>query len=631
MSLFILVACASLAALVSFFLTPATIRLAHSIGAVDQPGERKVHKTPIPRLGGLAVVAAAILALFSAAAFDSLPARFMEWGEFWLAVGAGIVPILAISLRDDIRPVRVLPKFAAQLLGASTAVALGIRLNPAIQLFGDSYEIGWIAVPLSIMWICGVTNSFNIVDGLDGLSAGLALISAISLGAVAVVAKRPEMASASFIIAGALLGFLPYNLHPARVFLGDTGAASVGFTLACLALKGGSTMSAGMAILVPVLVLGLPIAETLVSMARRFLKRIERNTGGMFEADREHFHHKLLSLGLNHRQAVYVLYGAGLLCAVCAVGSMFLTYRRAAVLLVSLLIAAFVGLQKLGYHEFAFLRRGTMLKAYEVPVLRSTLFVVFIDVTMVVAALYAALVLKYDNWLVVGHRGIAQGLLPIVVLAFVVALSVFGVYRGSWRMATVDDLLKPVFASGTASVASYIIAAMMFEQSPSLSLHVIFAILAITLVAGSRLSYRLLAQLNQKAGMDGERVIIYGAGRGGTMVLREVLAKPELRVRPVGFVDDDPYLRGRFVNGLPVVGSMDTLASVLKEHSAAGVILSSNKVPAHMVAIISEICRDAGCWMRRFEVTFAVEEDVDRTAASRLPIGSTAALSNDRD
>jgi UDP-GlcNAc:undecaprenyl-phosphate GlcNAc-1-phosphate transferase len=164
--------------------------------------------------------------------------------------------------------------------------------------------IGWTAILLSIIWIVGLTNAFNLVDGLDGLSAGLAFISAVSLGAVSIVAQKPSMATASFIVAGALLGFLPFNIFPARVFLGDAGATAVGFTLACLALGGGSTLSAGMAILVPVLVLGLPIADTVVTVARRSLRKLELKTSkGMFDADRDHFHHRLLTLGLSRPSA----------------------------------------------------------------------------------------------------------------------------------------------------------------------------------------------------------------------------------------------------------------------------------------------------------------------------------------
>ena len=163
------------------------------------------------------------------------------------------------------------------------------------------------------------------------------------------LAGQTGMVGAALVLAGALGGFLPYNMYPARMFLGDTGAAGVGFCLAVYALKGGATLSAGFATLLPVFVLGLPIAETLISMARRLLRRLERQDGGgVFEADRNHMHHRLLALGIDHPRAVFILYGAGFLLASCALVSMFMTAREAALLILALLLAGFLGLRRLG-------------------------------------------------------------------------------------------------------------------------------------------------------------------------------------------------------------------------------------------------------------------------------------------
>ncbi|MGH9365069.1 MAG: glycosyltransferase family 4 protein, partial [Thermoanaerobaculia bacterium] len=250
MTLFSMVFLAFGAAAISYALTPATRRLALRLGAVDRPGPRKVHEAPIPRLGGLAVVAAVVT---GSGVLCFLHARGIHTlsDPSCAGLGLGLLPILVVSLWDDIRPLPALPKFAAQFAGAGIAVAFGIRLGPQIHLFGHEITLGFFAVPLALLWIVGVTNAFNIVDGLDGLSAGLALISALSLVLVSLLTTRYAMASASLVVAGALVGFLPYNLYPAKVFLGDTGAAAVGFWLACLALRGGSTLSAGMAVLIP--------------------------------------------------------------------------------------------------------------------------------------------------------------------------------------------------------------------------------------------------------------------------------------------------------------------------------------------------------------------------------------------
>jgi UDP-GlcNAc:undecaprenyl-phosphate GlcNAc-1-phosphate transferase len=385
-SVFLFVLPAFIAAVLSFALTPAVRRLALRVGAVDEPGPRKVHQTPLPRLGGLAVLAAIALVL-GAMSVVSIPGMQALPKDLCAGLGLGVLPILAVSLWDDIKPLRALPKFMAQFTGAGVAAAFGIRLGAEVHLFGQTISLGYLAVPISILWIVGVSNAFNIVDGLDGLSAGLALISSASLGAVALVAGRYSLASMSFVLTGALIGFLPYNIYPAKIFLGDSGAASIGFFLACLALRGGSTLSAGMALLVPLVVLGLPLAETLVSMLRRIFQDV-----GVFEADGDHFHHRLLAMGLTQRRVVMILYVVGIVLAGVGIASMFLTFRHAAMLLVTLLAASFIGIARLGYDEFALIRRGIMLRFYEAPVLKRALFPVFFDLGLVALAIYGAIV-----------------------------------------------------------------------------------------------------------------------------------------------------------------------------------------------------------------------------------------------
>jgi UDP-GlcNAc:undecaprenyl-phosphate GlcNAc-1-phosphate transferase len=305
---------ALLAAAISFAATPLVRRFALRFGAIDMPGPRKMHLQPTPRLGGLAVVVSvvSVLGLIQVVRITGL--HPLE-PPLFLALILGVVPVLFVSIWDDFRALRVLPRLAAHFAGAVIALLLGIRLGAHVHVFTLEVSIGVLAIPLSLLWIVGVTNAFNIVDGLDGLSAGLALIAALSLVGVSLMTHTFAMASASIVLAGSLIGFLPFNLFPARVFLGDSGATALGFWLACLALGGGSTLSAGMAILVPILVIGVPVAETLVSMSRRLVRRLEKGGEGMFGADGEHIHHRLISRGVTHRRAVTLLYGVGVLGA----------------------------------------------------------------------------------------------------------------------------------------------------------------------------------------------------------------------------------------------------------------------------------------------------------------------------
>jgi len=199
------------AALLSFCLVWPVRAIAFRIGAIDLPGPRKIHKEPMPRLGGLAVVTAAF-AVFAAISLLKPSRTQMPSPELLAAIAGGLMPVFIVSFIDDMRSVRALTKLLVHFLGATIAVSGGIVLPETIAFFGGQIRLGWLAIPISLVWIACVTNAFNIIDGLDGLSAGLALISSVSLAAVSILTGQYATASASLVLAGALTGFLPYNL-----------------------------------------------------------------------------------------------------------------------------------------------------------------------------------------------------------------------------------------------------------------------------------------------------------------------------------------------------------------------------------------------------------------------------------
>ncbi len=593
------------AAVISYFLTPVSRALAVKLGAIDRPGPRKIHEAPIPRLGGLAVVSAMVLVLgllclFSFPLLQELPR------DLFAGLALGLLPILAVSIRDDIRPLGALPKLALQFAGAGIAVWFGIRLGAEVHVFAQPVRIGYLAIPISMLWIVGLTNAFNLVDGLDGLSAGLAVISSLSLAAVSFLVGRYGMASASLVLSGALIGFLPFNIFPARVFLGDTGATAIGFCLACLALRGGATLSAGMAILIPVVVLGLPIAEASVSVLRRLLHRSNEGEprSRLLDADRGHFHHRLIALGLGHRRAVLILYGVGLILAAGGLASMFLTTRKAALLFATLLGAAFIGLARLGYYEFAVIRRGLVLRFYEAPVLRTALFPVFFDLGLVIVALYAAIGLKYDDWLVVGNRVLALRLVSLLPAVTVLVFWACRLYRGTWRHISVEDLVRSSMAVVLSATSGFLLYRLLLDETFQFSLLLIYTLLLLALVNGSRSSFRLLRYWKERGSPEGELVLMYGSGHGGTLALREALSNRSLAIRPIGFIDDDLEKTGKYVNGYPVLGSLETLPRILRERNVKGLVVTTDKILPESLRAARCACDQEGVWLRRFSVAF---------------------------
>ena len=592
------------AGLIAWLLTPLTIWLAGRVGAIDAPGPRRIHDNPIPRLGGLAVVASAGIVM-AAGAFGVPGAPAWVRNDVASGVMLGLIPILVVSIRDDIRSVRPLPKLMAHLAGAGIAISFGVVLPPTVHLFDYAIPLGWMAYPLSVLWLVGVTNAFNLVDGLDGLSAGLGFISCASLATVVLVAGRPDHAGVAILLAGSILGFLPYNMHPARVFLGDSGATAIGFILGCVTLTSSALLSAGFAAMLPMLLVGVPVADTLVSIVRRLISRLEHGTGnGVHEADLKHIHHRLLDLGLSHRRAVLTLYGVGLLLSGLTLMSLLMTRQQTGLLLLGLLLAGFLGLQRLGYGEFALLRRGVALKVYDIPMMRRAFFAVFVDMALVGLALYISAALKLDSWTMTGHRALLVHATTVLLPTQVILLWAFGVYKDSWRLAGIHEFQGLSAAILSASVLSLLLSIALGLADVPHSLYVIYGFVALAVTTASRVSYRMLEQARIRGARADTPVIIYGAGRGGVAAVREMLSNPEYGFRPAGFIDDDPTRSGRHVNGYPIMGGVEVLGAALAATGARVVVISSLKIPEDRVEQARQACDAAGARLLRMNIGF---------------------------
>lgn len=306
-------------ALVTMLLTPAVIRLAHRTRALDIPGGRKRHARTTPRLGGIAIVGGIVavlgpaLALFTPGAFQAL--RTEDFLGFSFAAGL----IFCLGLADDLLGLRAAYKLAVQIAAASIMVSMGWQFHTLRLPIEGSFELGVLAPVLSVLWIVGVTNAINFIDGLDGLAAGIVAIIGGSLLVLAVLQESPETVVVTSCIVGACLGFLRHNRCPARIHMGDSGSLMLGFLLATISLRSSPSVkaSAALAILVPVLALGLPVLDSLLVMWYRFLRghRTMDRFARMFHADRAHLHHLLLDHKTERRRVMLILFGmAALFC-----------------------------------------------------------------------------------------------------------------------------------------------------------------------------------------------------------------------------------------------------------------------------------------------------------------------------
>ncbi len=293
-----------LAFVASILFTPLVKRLAFRIGAVDKPNYRKVHARIMPRLGGLAIFLAFVVAYVA----------YRPDGGYDKALLLGALIIIITGVLDDMFEISAKAKLLGQLLAAGSVVIYGGLQIEFINLpFGDfQLQFGYFAIPLTILWIVGITNAINLIDGLDGLAAGVSAIALITLAAMAMIMANPFVAVMAAILAASTLGFLVFNFYPAKIFMGDTGALFLGFMISVLALEGFKNITV-IALIIPVIMLGVPISDTFFAIVRRI--RMKQPLGA---PDKSHLHHCLLNAGFTHRQAVLIIYALAAMFGIAA-------------------------------------------------------------------------------------------------------------------------------------------------------------------------------------------------------------------------------------------------------------------------------------------------------------------------
>jgi UDP-GlcNAc:undecaprenyl-phosphate GlcNAc-1-phosphate transferase len=295
-----------MAMLITAIATPFVRRAALAAGAVDEPGARRVHTRRVPRLGGIAIAIGFFLPLVALFEVHTSAARiFFSTRSITAGLVAGSLLVVWAGLVDDLKGLGAKSKLLIQAAAATIAFAGGMRIE-GLELPGiGALHLGWFALPATVLWIVGVVNAMNLIDGLDGLAAGIAFFACVTNFTIASLTGNVYIALVSASLGGAVVGFLFYNFNPAKIFMGDSGSMFLGFVLASASLLGAGTQKSPtlIAIVVPILALGLPILEMLLTIARRFLER-----RSIFSADRGHFHHRLLDSGLTHRRSVLSLY-----------------------------------------------------------------------------------------------------------------------------------------------------------------------------------------------------------------------------------------------------------------------------------------------------------------------------------
>ncbi len=558
-------------------LIPLMRLLARRAGLVALPREDRWHRAPIPLLGGPAIVLAMVVTF---AVVGNLPRAF--WPLILTALA-----MAGVGLLDDLRPLRPPVKFVIQLILATVLLGFGFELH----LTG----VPLIDVLLTLFWIVGITNAFNLLDNMDGLAAGIAVIAAGFRLLFFVMDGDWGGATVSAIFMGAVLGFLLRNFPPASIFMGDSGSLFLGFFLSglCLGTPYPYTRGVGAVLLFPVLLILVPIFDTAFVTVTRILSGRPVSAGG-----RDHPSHRLVAIGVSERKAVLLLYGLSIASGVLA----YISYQVG--LAYTLVFLAFLGLGLMALGIY--LSRVQVVASEQVPEGRTVIRLlvdfpykrqvatITVDLLLIILAYYSAYLLRFEGGFALHAQWFFQSL-PAVMVIQLAALAAFGAYRGIWRYTGLQDLLRLAQAvtAGTAGVVLYIVFTYRFEGY-SRAVFILDWLLLLVFIGATRLSFRLLAEVLRPRRDGFRRVLIYGAGDGGELAMRELLNNPALERIPVGFLDDDPSKSRTQIHGVPVLGGLDRAGELIQKHGVGEVIVSSSKISDDRLKQLSEICEVLG-------------------------------------
>jgi UDP-GlcNAc:undecaprenyl-phosphate GlcNAc-1-phosphate transferase len=576
---------------VSIALTYLVRWLARRYDFVAKPKADRWHTRPTAMLGGVAIfVSTALMYLV-----------FVPRTPASIIVFSGAAILFIVGLVDDILHIKPYQKLIGQLIGASLVVGTGLKM----PLTG--YEL--IDIWITVFWIIGITNAINLLDNMDGLAAGISAIAAASLAlSFGSSGQTSELLLVSVFV-GSLLGFLVFNSNPASIFMGDCGSMFVGFLLATSVLlnqTGGRSRGVVPILAVPVLILFVPIFDTTFVTVLRKLWGRKASQGG-----RDHTSHRLVALGLSERSAVLMLYAFAVVAGGLSllVSQLQLTQSLALVTFFTIvLVIVGVYLSQVKVYERTAEARASQNNAvfsFLVDVsYKRRIFEVFLDAFLITLSYYAAYTLLFGPLEGTANWDLFIRTAPLLVILNLAAFLFVGVYRGLWRYTSIGDLIT--FAKGVVigSILSVLSILLLFRfQNFSRAVFILDALILFFALVGSRLAFRLIRHvLPYRPSGEGRRVLIYGAGDGGEMILRELRNNSEWNYLPVAFVDDDPTKTNRVIHGLRVFDTNGTFMDVLSAERISEILISVRDLPPERLKHLRAVCRESNIGLLKAEI-----------------------------
>jgi UDP-GlcNAc:undecaprenyl-phosphate/decaprenyl-phosphate GlcNAc-1-phosphate transferase len=611
-----------LALAVSLGLNRWMLALAPSLGLMDEPGERRIHATPIPRAGGIAIWLTFLLVIGGVLATGFWkPGGQLTW-QWFGAFAAGSAVLLLAGFHDDRKGLTPWVKLGAHVL-APTVFFLISPLHTGL------FPEGWPLVcdyAVFVVWVVVLINAFNLIDGLDGLCGGLAAVSMVALAGMAFANGRVDSAMLLLVMGGAVLGFLKYNLNPARIFLGDAGSMLMGFFLATAATESVGRKAVVGVILLPIAVAGVPLLDVLLAIwrrgARKFVRKLhgEKVQGGIFDADSDHLHHRLLASGGSQHKVALILQGVAIILAVLAFLPMLFGDRMIGITLVGFMIVALVGLRHLARVEIE--HTGSVIHmAIKLPGHRRRVAVTLFayDLLILAAAGISAVIIETNRFVRTdGVQDLARFVMIFSVLG-ILALMVVQVHQRLWVRATMRDVLALQLALLVAAAATFVLFSLVYSslEWSALRLTLITYVFACAGVCLPRVTLDLLRELgmdarhrNPKLTANSEYgpVVVLGAGDMGTLFLDHLKSSPHDMypgMRMLGFIDQKRVLHGRRLRSFRILGGLSIVPKLVEDEGLKGIVLAISRPEKELLDQLEALADEHGLKIYRWSAGIA--------------------------
>ncbi|MDM8525593.1 glycosyl transferase [Desulfococcaceae bacterium HSG8] len=603
----------------SFFLclilTPLVRYIAIRKDWIAYPRKERWHEKPTAMTGGIAIYLSMAVPLAFTADFSTILPHIIRSPDhirlpsIEATAGIGMTLLFILGLLDDFIHIKPHTKLVGQILVASMVTFLGFRLHWFTSLTLDTI--------ITIIWIVGITNAFNLIDNMDGLCAGIGAIAALYLGLLFIgdfqSPGNPDGAGlVAILLAGALIAFLFYNFNPASIFMGDCGSLMIGFTLSMLTLYYSESATAGKlsSCAVPIMILMIPVLDTTMVTLIRLLSGRKASVGG-----KDHTSHRLVLMGFSEKGAVLSLYGIG---AVSGVAALFVsrtdTLTSPAVIIplaLSILLMGIYLAQIRVYpeKEFSLLRGRPYTPVLIELTYKRQIVLVLLDFCLIAFAYYLSYRLRFDDKAFPFYFKVFLHSLPAVIACKFVAFFTMGIYRGIWQYMSTNDVFVYLKASLLATLLSVATITFIYQFEDFLKgIFVIDWLLTTALLLGTRGSFRISIDTMKRKTLSGNTVFIYGAGRGGEILLREILNNGKHKIKPVGFIDDDPLKIGKKLMGYPILGDFGEVESLFEKYRISGMLISFNSRESRNIDALKRFCRINSLFLKWFFIDL---EDVD--------------------